>query len=92
MEFKKGNIGSKVYVKEMKRFFTVNDENKEIFVRFGYFNLFEYESTVDTRGNEHNDSDPKRTKRAKSARIVPVQVHARRDEDSSAEDTTDSVE
>lgn len=90
MDYKKEVIGSRVFVRQMRTYIVVNEANKDVFIRFGYYNLFENEYTDKQKPIKHALPDGKGTKRSKSGGKLSFPVHERPEPTNDTEtDTTD---
>lgn len=77
MEYKDNVKGGKAYVSQMRRYFIINEENKEVFLHFGHFDLFKNESTDKTRPAKLVGADAAGTLQPGPVEQLPVQVHKR---------------
>lgn len=77
MDYKKEVFGSRVFVKQMRTYLVANEANKDVFIRFGYYNLFDYEYAHTEKPIKHAVPDSKGTKRSKSGGKLSVPVHER---------------
>lgn len=77
MDYKKEVVGSRVFVKQMRTYLVVNEANKDVFIRFGYYNLFEYEYAHTEKPIKHAVPNSKGAKRSKSGGKLSFPVHKR---------------
>lgn len=64
MELKKKNLGHNVFIKELCREVEVSEENKNLFISFGYLHLFDKTKHIKNDSIESITSEPskRRTK------------------------------
>lgn len=92
MNYKKEVKGARVYVKPMRTYLVANDENKDIFIRFGYYNLFDYEHADTEKPIKHALPDSKGTKQSKSRGKLSFPVHKRSEQPTDTDSDTTSVQ
>ena len=74
MELKKELIGSRVFIAEMRNDYVVNEKNKDLFMHFGHFDLFENESTNKKGATQPVVIHAPGTKRSNKGKKVSVPI------------------